>query len=172
MTSQNESRRQLMLDKPLQTRIMISATRVPLLMLLIATVCVGMFCMRLASDVVASGVYLPSALWLILAVTVFLASATGFIVFHSLKLSNRIAGPMLRMGKIMKAFQSGQRQERVLLRPQDLLWPLAQDMNSFLEWVEKNMPQGAGAPDAGAAPKPEASEGELVGSAKAADQNS
>ena len=169
MASQNNRRHRLMVNRPVQTRIIISATWGPFLILLITSVFVGVFCMRLAREAVALGTDLPSALWLLATVAMFMLAATGFIAFHALKLSNRIAGPMYRMARVMEAIQNGNTKERVRLRPTDLLWPLAQDMNMFLEWVEASLAGGTGegAPDTGQAQN--AAEDELVGSAGVAD---
>ncbi len=169
MTSQNNRRHRLMVNRPVQTRIIISATWGPFLILLITSGFVGVFGMRLARVAVALGTDLPSALWLLATVAMFMLAATGFIGFHALKLSNRIAGPMYRMARVMEAIQNGNTKERVHLRPTDLLWPLAQDMNMFLKWVEASLAGGTGegAPDTGQAQN--AAENELVGSAGVAD---
>ncbi len=171
MTSQNNRRHRLMVNRPVQTRIIISATWGPFLILLITSGFVSVFCMRLAREAVALGTDLPSALWLLATVAMFMLAATGFIALHALKLSNRVAGPMHRMGKIMEAIRNGNSKERVHLRPADLLWPLAHDMNTFLAWVEDKVSDGAseGTGDEATGEPQAATEHERVGCAVATD---
>ncbi len=74
---------------------------------------------------------------MLVASATFLLASSGFIAIYVLLLSHRIAGPMYGIAQTLKAVKEGDWDQRCLLRKHDLLWPLSDDVNKFLEWMQK-----------------------------------
>ena len=59
----------------------------------------------------------------------FLASLTPVFVYDSIKLTNRLAGPLHRLRRGLKALARGQEGEQVTFRPNDFWRDMAEDYN-------------------------------------------
>lgn len=110
--------------------------------MLLVTVGIAYYCHLLLRDATAgqrapeSGVLVPLA-W------VLVAASCVVVVFQSLHVANRVAGPERRLAQAMQRIRSGDLSFRIHLRRGDLLTPLARECNELLEWLNANPPVGA-----------------------------
>ena len=155
-------RRRIVVDKPLQVRIVLATTAVPTAFLLATCVLFGYFCKRLSDEALVAGVELTNVVPLLCTALCFLLAALGFLAWSALRFSSRIAGPMYRIRSVLESVRDGQLGARVRLRRHDVLASLARDVNDCLAALERRI-DGASGPDAPAVH----SEPEAVGSAAA-----
>ena len=131
-------RRQLMVHPAVQSSIIVNISWPPAVALAIAALLLGMFSTRLLDEAMVAQVELPSLVPMLATVIGFLVVALGFLVFHALKLSNRIAGPIHRLNKAIGAARAGDYSTRVHLRADDYLGELADSLNGFLAELEQH----------------------------------
>ncbi len=74
-----------------------------------------------------------------------LVLAGGFFLFNTVKVSNQVLGPLVRIRRVLEEHKQDRRQ-RIRLRKDDFLIELADDINRLLDWVEeRERSQQAGA---------------------------
>ena len=73
-----------------------------------------------------------------LGMLLLFASASTVQLVVSLLASQKVAGVAYHIARILTAFRNGDRQARVRLRKGDYQRELGDDVNSFLDWVEKS----------------------------------
>ena len=119
-----------------------------ILCLLAAAFLLNVFCERLQGEALEANVELPSIVPVLLSVAGFVVVAMILVIFNSLRFSNRVAGPMYRIQKILERVRQGEHDLRVRLRKDDFLVELAGSLNEFLAWLEKHPPQEVPEPTA------------------------
>ena len=71
------------------------------------------------------------------------AGSMVVLVFQSVHVANRVAGPEHRLAQAMRRIRDGDLTFRISLRRGDLLGPLARECNELLDWLNDNPPAGA-----------------------------
>lgn len=138
MTANPQQRRkQIIVNKELQNRIVFAVSWPAALCLVLTSVALGVFCTRLSTEAMAVDAELPSLVPVFMTTAAFLVVATVFQLLSALKFSHRIAGPMYRMRKTFEAFRSGDLAVRANIRDGDYLREVADDINGFLDWLEQ-----------------------------------
>jgi hypothetical protein len=133
---QTERRRQFIVNRELQLKIILSVS-LPMLVILLIVVGIqlaldhGVRAGTIAVDATIFGI--PER---IVSVVLFFLFATLFYVMFALNVSHRVAGASYRLSETLKAFQRGDQKVRARLRDGDLHFELADDINAFLDWVE------------------------------------
>ncbi len=139
----NERRsRILIVNEPLQKRIILAVSLIPTLGLALCTLIVAVFCRRLLGEATEHDVDLPSLVPLFFALLGFTLASAAVVVFQALRLSHRIAGPAYRLIKSIERIRSGDISFRVNLRRGDHLTEVAAEMNNLLDWLNDNPPRG------------------------------
>lgn len=141
MSNAHNRRRQMTVNRQLQSRIVFSVSWPPALALMITAVVVGLLCFRLSGEAMAANITLPSLLPLFLTVAAFLMVAAFYLVANAWRFSHRVAGPMYRLNKTLEQVQEGDLTVRANLRKGDFLVEVADGMNDFLEWLESHPPR-------------------------------
>ena len=134
-----ERRRQVVVDKSLQNRIIFATACVPLVCLAGPTLLLAIFCVQLNDAAIQVDVELPSILPVYLAATCCMLVATGYMLMNALKFSHRIAGPSYNVRKTLERFREGDRDVRIVLREHDHLVEIQDHINDFLEWLEEDL---------------------------------
>lgn len=142
MASNERRRRTLIVNEPLQKRIIVAVSLIPTVGLALATLIVAVFCRRLLGEALEQDVDLPSLLPLFVSILGFTLAAGAVVVFQAMRFSQRIAGPAYRLIKSMERIRSGDISFRVNLRRGDHLTEVAAEMNNLLDWLNDNPPDG------------------------------
>ena len=135
-----ERRRQIVVNKSLQSRIIFAAAWAPGLCLAGTSLLLGVFCARLNNEALQADVALPSILPVFVISVSFMLVATAYMLFNALRFSHRIAGPMYNIGKTLQRFRDGDADSRVILRKHDYLSEMQDHVNGFLEWLSEDLP--------------------------------
>jgi hypothetical protein len=130
-------RRRLFVNRPLQTRIMVSLSWPILVALMFLVLLVGDYGMRVTQEALLAEVELPSVLPLLVTIGCFMFVAAACLLVNVLRISHAVAGPMYRIGKTLEAVRNGDPACRVRLRPSDYLHEAAGHVNDFLDWHER-----------------------------------
>ena len=109
-------RKQIVVDKSLQSRIIFATAWAPGLCLAATSLLLGIFCARLYNESIEADVDLPSVLPVFMISVSFMFVATIYMLFGALKFSHRIAGPMYNMGRTLESYMKGKVTARVVLR--------------------------------------------------------
>jgi len=80
---------------------------------------------------------------IVIATIGFLVSSVVTVVLQAIHLSARVVGPERRLRETLARVRSGDLSQRVVLRRGDLLQDLADDVNTTIEWLNRNPPAGA-----------------------------
>jgi HAMP domain-containing protein len=137
--SNREQRRQLIVSKPLQRRIVLEISAPIVFVFAFVTFLLGGFCLRLSDEALQAGVVLPSLLLLFLTVGIFIIATAAALLHVALRTSHRIAGPAQRIRSVFQRVESGDLDCRVSLRKTDYLDETAADVNQFLDWVQEQV---------------------------------
>lgn len=129
-------RKRLLIDRPVQGRIVTSISWPPAVSLIVVSVLLCMFAFRLTAEAMEAGVDLPSIFPLLITTGGFLLVSLGFLLFNALKISHRIVGPLFRIRVTLDAVRQGQLDARARIRSNDYLLEFADSINEFLDWVE------------------------------------
>lgn len=149
MVQKRERRRRLVVDSPLQSRIVIAISW-PIVACLAATaVLLAWFGERIATQAMDTGVALPGLTPLLVTVIAFMATSATYMVWHFVKMSNRVVGPMYRIQRTLDAVRNGDTAQRVKLRDGDFLLDTADHINLLLDWVQQQVPPAQSAGDTG-----------------------
>lgn len=142
MASNERRRRTLIVNEPLQKRIIVAVSLIPTVGLAVSTMIVAIFCRRLLGEAMEQDVELPSLVPLFVAVLGFTLASAAVVVFQAMRFSHRIAGPAYRLIKSMERIRCGDVSFRVNLRRGDHLTEVASEMNNLLDWLNENPPAG------------------------------
>lgn len=162
-------RRQIVINKALQSRIVFATAWAPGLCLAGTSLLLGVFCARLYNEALQADVSLPSILPVFIIAVCFMLVATAYMLFSALRFSHRIAGPMYNVGKTLQRFRDGDIDARVILRQQDYLVEVQDHVNAFLNWLEQHPPKGYVPMEKGKSAEGEAASG-LQASAEGSEQ--
>jgi len=138
MQATNKIRRRKLIVLPdLQKRIIRDMSLIPILALIMGTVIVGVSVRLMLSEVNASGVQLPGLYGFLGSLAGFFFLACYVTLTLAARISNRIAGPIYRLDKVVEQFMQGDTQVRVSFRKDDYLTEIADNVNLLLEVIEK-----------------------------------
>jgi hypothetical protein len=142
MGNKQNRRRQMVIDRPVQSRIILTVSWPPAVALAFTSLVLGYLCIRLSEEALQAQIELPSLIPIFMTVMGFLLVASTYLAFNALKFSHRIAGPMYRIRKTLEAVEAGDLGVRAKLRDGDFLVEVAEQLNGFLDWLEQNPPAG------------------------------
>jgi methyl-accepting chemotaxis protein len=138
--TKNNRRHKVIVNKTLQHRLILTTMWIPCLCLSMSSVLLAMFCQRLYTEATLSEAELPSIVPVFLSSVGFVVLATVFTVIHGVRLSQRIAGPIVNIGRTLGRVTDGESSARVHIRRADLLTDAADHINGFLDWLEEHPP--------------------------------
>lgn len=137
MTEQaRERRRILIVNRPVQRRIVAAVVLAPTAALALTTVVVAYYCQRLVEEATLVDVALPSLSPLLWSVLGFCVVCSLVIVIRGLRFSHHVAGPAYRLCKSLERIRAGDTAFRVKLRDGDYLGEIADEMNRLLESMQ------------------------------------
>ena len=142
MDMMKNRRTRLVINKPVQSKIMLSVSWPPLICMLVTGLTMMTFCVKLSYEAMQVDVELPSVVPVCVSAIVFMIVGSIYFMFLVLKFSHKIAGPMYRMQKTLESFRAGDMKIRANLRKGDHLTELATALNGFLDWLEQHPPTG------------------------------
>lgn len=134
MSQQPNVRKQVIVNKPLQSRIVLAVSWPAASCIMLAGLIFMTFCLRLGFEAAEAELALPSLPTVLGSAVAFLALATTALLYNALRFSHRIAGPAYRIEKTLETFMAGDHTVRAKLRQHDHLQELAASVNRFLEW--------------------------------------
>lgn len=137
-----ERRTSLIVDGPMQARLIATASLVPAAALSVTGLGVLWFVQAMQEEALRAEVQLENAVPLSIAMACFLLMSSAFLFVTSLKMSNKIAGPAYRLRKSMERMRGGDFAFTVRLRPGDQLQDLCDELNRVLDWLNANPPPG------------------------------
>ncbi len=138
MGSSKDRRRRILADRTLQGRLIFSLIWPVGLCLAVTAALIGVFCSELSAQAEEAGVVLEGVMSLAWTVLAFMAVTAGMILYGSVKLSLRVAGPIQRLRATLRAARSGDLRVRAALRQGDFLDPVSSEVNALLEWMEQH----------------------------------
>lgn len=141
--SQRNRRRNLVVNKPVQGRLIVSISLLPALGLSGLMLLVTYYCHQLSMEVMAADIELTNVTPLYLSVAGFVILSGAFLFYNSLVFSHRIAGPSYRLCQSMKRIREGDVDFRVQLREGDHLGEVSAELNRLLDYLNENPPAGA-----------------------------
>ena len=153
MSQPANRRRWVIIDPQLQKRIVFAGAWPACLGIASAILLLGHLSSKLGQEALEAGTELPSLPWLFLTTAVLLVMVMAFVIWTSLRISHRVAGPAYNIGKVLERVRGGELTARVRLREGDYLHGVADTLNTHLDWLEQHPPQAgyARATDAPAA---------------------
>lgn len=149
MVQKRERRRQLVVNSPLQSRIVVSISWPIVACLATTAALLAWFGNKVATQATEAGVPLPGLTPLLVTISAFMACSTAYMVWHFLKMSHRVVGPMFRIQQTLDFVRMGDTRRRVQLRDGDFLAETAEHINLLLDWLEERVPPTRAAGDAG-----------------------
>ncbi|MAE77676.1 MAG: hypothetical protein CMJ85_12510 [Planctomycetes bacterium] len=135
-------RRRLVVNKPVQRRIVVGITLIPVLILIAATLAVAVLTGRVLDEASTAEENLPTLGYLFMALFVFIIAAGGVVVLQAVRYSHKIAGPMYRLVKSIESVREGDLSFRVTLRDGDELTDIADEFNLLMDWIVAHPPAG------------------------------
>ncbi len=144
MTQKLKNRRKrLVVNKPVQRRIVTSITIVPILTLVGATLAVAILTGKVLDEARSAEENLPTLGPLFVSLFLFIVAAGAVVVIQALKYSHKIAGPMYRLVKSMQRIhKDGDVSFRIKLRSGDELTEIADELNHMMDWLVTHPPAG------------------------------
>ncbi|MGE3172059.1 MAG: hypothetical protein AB7O97_05485 [Planctomycetota bacterium] len=138
----HERRKKLIVNRPLQSRLMLNMALLPGIALAGIAVFTGVYCARLMDEAMATDTELPGLMPLFYLVIAFELLAAVFLMVNSLKISHKVAGPAYRLTKCIERIRSGDLAFTVQFRRGDHLQELKDEFNKLLDWLNDNPPAG------------------------------
>ena len=136
-------RRNIVVNKPVQGRLIFSVSLLPALGLSGLMLLVAYFCHQLSLEVMTADIELTNVVPLYLSVAGFVMLSGVFLFYNSVMFSHRIAGPSYRLCESMKRIRGGDVDFRVQLRDGDHLGEVGAELNRLLDYLNENPPAGA-----------------------------
>lgn len=137
-----ERRRSLIVDRPIQRRIVVAVALFPTASLAVAAMIVAVFSRRLAGEAAVAQAELPSLLPLLLSLLGFTLLSVAIVLHQAVRFSHRIAGPSYNLLRSFERVRNGDLAFRVRLRDGDHLTELADGFNDMLDWLAEHPPKG------------------------------
>lgn len=135
-------RRQLVVNRPMQGRLILSMALAPALLLTALAVFTAIYCTWVMDEALATDADVPNTMPLFYLVLGFELLGGFFLLFHSLRASHRVAGPAYRICKSLERIRSGDLAFTVNLRKGDHLTEVRDELNRLLDWLNDNPPPG------------------------------
>lgn len=139
--SQNR-RRKLVVNKPMQGRMMLSMALIPGAALIGVAILTAIYASRITREALATDSDLPDVMPLFYLVIAFEVVAGFIMVINSLRVSHTVAGPAYRICKSIERIRGGDLAFKVTLRKGDHLTEVRDEMNKLLDWLNENPPAG------------------------------
>jgi hypothetical protein len=136
-------RKKLVVNKPLQSRLILGMALMPAVGLALIAVLTAVWCTRVMDEAMASDAELPNLMPLFYLVILFEVLAGATLLFNSLKVSHRVAGPAYRIVRSLERIRAGDLTFTVKLRDGDHLTDVRDELNKLLDWLNENPPPGA-----------------------------
>ncbi|MFQ5505860.1 MAG: hypothetical protein ACE5F1_13850 [Planctomycetota bacterium] len=133
-------RRTLVVNREVQRRIILTISWPLISALVLLVLVLGVFCSRLFTEATEANVALPSVIPVFVIAGFMILSTSCLLLYHILKISHRIAGPVRRIEQTLESVREGDLSSRVQLRHSDFMADYANSLNEFLGWLEKNPP--------------------------------
>jgi methyl-accepting chemotaxis protein len=140
--SNQDRRKQLVVNRPMQSKIVMNVALIPAIALGSIAVFTAIYCTRLMDEAMATDSELPSLLPMFYLVVAFELLAGIFLVFNSVRISHKVAGPAYRLSKSLERIRSGDLAFKVSFRQGDLLGEVGDELNKTLDWLNENPPAG------------------------------
>jgi len=152
----DERRKIIVVDKKLQSRIIFSVTWPMAMLLGLTLVIMYFFGLHLKAEAAKTGTIVEGLDALFLSICFLFGYATVANVLVALSFSHKVAGAAYRITQTLRSFRKGERATRAHLRKGDFHMDLADEVNSFLDWIdqETGTPRKAEA-EAAVVPQPE-----------------
>ena len=141
-TYTHERRRTLVVNRPMQSRLVLNMALVPAIALAGIAVFTGIYCTRLMDQAIAMDSELPALMPLFYLVIAFELMAAVFMLVNSLKVSHKVAGPAYRICKSLERIRAGDLAFKIELRRGDHLTEVKDELNKLLDWLNENPPAG------------------------------
>ncbi len=135
-------RKQLVVNKPLQSKLILGMALLPAVGLAFVAVLTAVWCTRVMDEAMATDSELPNLMPLFYVVIVFEILAGATLLTNSLKVSHRVAGPAYRICKSLERIRAGDVAFAVKLREGDHLTEVRDELNRLLDWLNENPPPG------------------------------
>ena len=135
-----ERRRQVVVNTPMQSRLILSMALMPAIALAAIAVFTALYCSRAMEEAYANDSELPNLSPLFYLVIAFELVAALFLMVNSLRFSHRVAGPAYRICKSLERIRSGDLAFTVHLRKGDHLVEIRDELNRLLDWLNQNPP--------------------------------
>jgi hypothetical protein len=143
MTGPSHNRRRtLVVNKPMQARLILGTALLPAIALAAIAVTTAVYCSRLINESVPIDGDQGSMMPLFYLVLAFELMAAVFLMYSSLKMSHRVAGPAYRICRSLERLRSGDLAFSVSLRKGDHLVEIRDELNRVLDWLNQNPPPG------------------------------
>jgi hypothetical protein len=142
MSKPRIARKQLVVNRPLQSRFVVTLSWPIVACITTTMVSLFWFTGRIADQAYETGVAIDGLASLLVTVIAFVAASIIYLVWHFFRVSNRVVGPMDRMERALDRFRAGERDVRIELRKGDFLLETADHLDDFLVWVAANLPAG------------------------------
>lgn len=159
--SQNR-RRKLVVNKPMQGRMMLSMALIPAAALIGIAILTAIYASRVAEEALATDTELPDMMPLFYLVIAFEVMAGFIMVVNSLRVSHTVAGPAYRICKSIERIRNGDIAFKVTLREGDHLTEIRDELNHLLDWLNANPPTGVTTREMAAAQAKAAAEAEAA----------
>lgn len=137
-----ERRKTLVINKPLQGRMILGMALTPSLALAAIAVLTAVWCTRTMENAALEEAELPNLTPVFYVVVAFELVAAVYLMVNSLKISHRVAGPAYRICKSLERIRSGDLAFTVNLRKGDHLTEIRDQLNLLLDWLNENPPKG------------------------------
>jgi len=134
-------RRQYIINKPVQKRIIFTVSFIPVVGLVGATLAVAVLAGKVLEEARSVDENLPTLGPLFIALLFFILSTGGVVILQAMRYSNKIAGPMYRLVKSLQRIREGDLEFTVKLREGDELTELADELNRHIQWLVQHPPQ-------------------------------
>lgn len=137
-----ERRKTLVINKPLQGKMILGMALTPSLALAAIAVLTAVWCTRTMENAALEEAELPNLTPVFYVVVAFELVAAVYLMVNSLKISHRVAGPAYRICKSLERIRSGDIAFTVNLRKGDHLTEIRDQLNLLLDWLNENPPKG------------------------------
>jgi hypothetical protein len=137
-----ERRKTLVINKPLQGKMILGMALTPSLALAAIAVLTAVWCTRTMENAALEEAELPNLTPIFYVVVAFELVAAVYLMVNSLKISHRVAGPAYRICKSLERIRSGDLAFTVNLRKGDHLTEVRDQLNLLLDWLNENPPKG------------------------------
>lgn len=142
MAENTNRRKRLIVNKPVQRRLVLGIMIVPIYVLVGATLAVAILTGKVLDEASSADETLPTLGPLFISLFLFIVAAGAVVIVQALRYSHKIAGPMHRLVKSMDRIRQGDLSFQVKLRQGDELTEIADELNRVIGWLRQHPPQG------------------------------